>query len=191
MQSQTFIYSEYFLSNLVDYSREVPEKTSSIILSEFSEKKCVDCDLTEKRFLCCVELSRKTNLPADLIKIISGMRMKMRKEDNSNLNTYYRILVYQARLYKENGKKISNVALRRIIREQCSSNKITEPKNLSDKDFIVLIRFAKNTPLTAEEIELSMNYLNDSSKMEFSENKKISQCVGEQQDQIIFKQFYC
>ena len=173
MESQKVISTEYCLSDLVSYSRESPKKTCFDIVSHFSNIKCVDCEMTEKRFLYCVELSRKTNLPADLIEIISDRREICKKENKPILNTYHRILVYQARLYNEENNKISSLELRRIINNHCSLNKIAEPKNLSIEEFILLIRFAQNTPLTAEEIEITVNYLNDFS-FSYSEKMKIS-----------------
>ena len=171
------ISSEYCFSDLVIYSREALTKTCYEILSNFSKIQCIDSEMTEKKFLCCVELSRKTNLPADLIEILSERREHCKKEHKPNLNTYYRILVYQARLYNEKSKKLSSLELRRIINNHCSSNKIAEPKNLSIEEFILLIRFAQNTPLTAEEIEITVNYLNDfslphSKKLEISDRPK-------------------
>ena len=164
MEFKIFIDTNYsiLLSDLVIYSRENLTKTCFEVLSDFKNLQCVDVQMTKERFLCCVELSRKTNLTIELIKILSGRREQCKREEKPELNTYHRILVYEARLHNKKETKLSSRDLRKVINDHCSKKQIYEPQNLSVEEFILLIRLSQKIPLTAEEIIVTIDNLNKS-----------------------------
>jgi len=116
-----------------------------------------DLSMDKSSFLCYVELARKTGLCVEEIDIIATRRTIIVREPMPELNTFNRWLVFWSRKNMKFYPPLSGRDLRDMV---CQSFG-TDDSSLTKEDFLFMVKMSQITPLTAEEIEIILNYRKD------------------------------
>ena len=113
-----------------------------------------DISLTKEKFLCRVELARKTPLSYPEIEIIAERRSQVPRVEKPELNTFARWTIFLSRKYAKLSYRTSVFDIRRQVIFLFRDDDLS----ISKDDFISMVKFAQNTPLSAEEIEIIIKY---------------------------------